>query len=223
MTNSPTTPKASASPATQVRTARPADDARSVSDFERVLQQTAGRARPAGEPGGQRESAADLEPGGKTDDGRDDRRADTLLRGHRPLRERRDDERDDGRRDDAPPLLAMLAPPAHRAPEASAPGALALAASSRAFDAPPPAAAVALTPTAAGEAQRTFEVVVNDPRGVALQMQAHRPAAGAWSLSIATNLNPATLRRYSERLETRLRSKALSNEPVRIEEDDPPP
>jgi hypothetical protein len=47
------------------------------------------------------------------------------------------------------------------------------------------------------------------------------PGAGGWTLSISSQqLNPGVLKRYSGRLEERLRARSLSSEPVQIEHDD---
>jgi hypothetical protein len=82
--------------------------------------------------------------------------------------------------------------------------------------------------TPGSDAARAFEVSVSEPMGVSIALRAVQPAAAAqpnaaarWTLSIASSsLNPAVLKRHSGRLDARLRSRALSNEPVRIENDD---
>ena len=76
-----------------------------------------------------------------------------------------------------------------------------------------------------GDAGRGFEVSVNERMGVPLSLQVMPPGAvhpgGGWTLSISSpNLNPATLKRYSGRLEERLRSRSLTSEPVHIDHED---
>jgi hypothetical protein len=100
-----------------------------------------------------------------------------------------------------------------------------------AVEAPTRPAQLDLSPALApgSDAARAFEVSVNEPLGVSLSLRAVQPVAQAggvsrWALSIgSTNLNPAALKRNTGRLEARLRSRALSDETVRIEHDDPPP
>jgi hypothetical protein len=72
-------------------------------------------------------------------------------------------------------------------------------------------------------AARRFDVMFNEPAGLSLSMRAVQPAAdaGRWALSVSSDdLNPSVLMRNTGRLEERLRSRALSSEPVRIEHDD---
>jgi hypothetical protein len=74
-------------------------------------------------------------------------------------------------------------------------------------------------------AGRSFEVSVNERLGLPLSMLVTPPGAvqagQGWMLSIASsNLNPSILKRYSGRLDERLRSLSLTSEPVHIEHDD---
>jgi hypothetical protein len=82
--------------------------------------------------------------------------------------------------------------------------------------------------TPGSDAARAFEVSVNEPMGVSITLHAVQPVAATapgitarWTLSIASSsLNLTVLKHHSGRLDARLRSRALSNEPVRIENDD---
>lgn len=82
--------------------------------------------------------------------------------------------------------------------------------------------------TPGSDAARAFEVSVNEPMGVSITLHAVQPVAATapgitarWTLSIASSsLNLTALKHHSGRLDARLRSRALSNEPVRIENDD---
>lgn len=92
----------------------------------------------------------------------------------------------------------------------------------------PPVAALfdtQLTGPDAPGASQSFEVSVNERMGVPLSMLVTPPGAvqagSGWVLSItSSNLNPAILKRYSGRLDERLRSRSLASEPVHIEHDD---
>jgi len=98
------------------------------------------------------------------------------------------------------------------------------------IDAPPCPAQLDLSTisTPGSDAARAFEVSVSEPMGVSIALRAVQPVAAAeagaaarWTLSIASSsLNLAALKRHSGRLDARLRSRAVSNEPVRIENDD---
>lgn len=154
----------------------------------------------------------------------------------------RDDEpgADTAEGEDEPPSLATLLPwcppPALQAAKA---GAAALGAPA-ATD-PPPNATQAAVGTAlsadqsplpaAGlraDAASAWQVTLNDPRGVAVELRAARPAALAgadrpanWTLTIASPAHDAALlARHVPRLNERLRARELTHTHVRIEERD---
>jgi hypothetical protein len=144
---------------------------------------------------------------------------------------------DDARRDDTPesPLANLLLPRADAplpfaAPAAAQGQAAAVTPDQAAPRAPmeiPLAARLDLAQAGPADSQagRSFEVSVNERMGMPLELRVVQPGAaepgGRWALSVASvHLNPAVLRRYSGRLDERLRTRALSSEPVRIEHDE---
>ena len=78
---------------------------------------------------------------------------------------------------------------------------------------------------AAGEAAGSWEVSVNQPLGVALELRATRAAGGTqgpagWALSIGSPMLDATLlARHAPRLNERLKARAVTLSHVRIEEE----
>jgi len=165
----------------------------------------------------------------------DRRRGDDFERVLRAKSERRDDQPDD--EGDAPPSLLPYVPApalsmaaAQRAAAAAcgllAPEASATAAKAglgAAQDAPSGAA------TPAGLRQDTagaWAVTLNDPRGLALDLQATRPggaqpagAAAAWSVTIGAGVHDAALlARHAPRLNERLQARTVTHTHVRIQE-----
>jgi hypothetical protein len=73
-----------------------------------------------------------------------------------------------------------------------------------------------------------WQVSLNEPMGVAVELRATRPASGgaagepaAWTLTIASSsTDAAMLTRHAPRLNERLRARALTRDHVRIEGDD---
>jgi hypothetical protein len=130
----------------------------------------------------------------------------------------------------APTLLSQLPQPAlpHAlGAQQAVQDCAALAAPPRTLIDPPVAALfdTQLTGPDVPGAMHSFEVSVNERMGVPLSMLVTPPGAvqagSGWVLSITSNnLNPAILKRYSGRLDERLRSRSLSSEPVHIEHDD---
>lgn len=153
----------------------------------------------------------------------------------------RDDEpgSDTADHEDEPPGLAALlpwcpAPALQAAKAAAAPGAPAAAdpspnatqaavGTALSADAGPLPAAGLRTDTASA-----WQVTLNDPRGVAVELRATRPAALAgadrpanWALTIAAPAHDAALlARHVPRLNERLRARELTHTHVRIEDDD---
>ena len=78
----------------------------------------------------------------------------------------------------------------------------------------------------AGEAAGSWEVSVNQPLGVSLELRATRTASGAqgpagWALSIGSPVLDATLlARHAPRLNERLKARAVPLSHVRIEDED---
>lgn len=90
------------------------------------------------------------------------------------------------------------------------------------------------TPVAAGlraEAATIWDVSLNDPRGIPVELRAARVAqttpahgAAAWSLTLGASARDlALLVRHAPRLEERLRAQSLGDAPVRVEADDEEP
>lgn len=164
----------------------------------------------------------------------------------RVLRQKSADSRDDepgGDSADAenePPALAALLPwcppPALQAAKSAAAALGAPAAADPAPNATQAAVGTALSADAgplpaAGlrtDTASAWEVTLNDPRGVAVELRAARPAglAGAdrpanWTLTIASPVHDAALlARHVPRLNERLRARELTHDHVRIEGDD---
>lgn len=78
------------------------------------------------------------------------------------------------------------------------------------------------------ESASSWQVSINDPRGVPVELRAARVAQGqptagqpAWALTLAGPLRETSLLvRHAPRLDERLRARALSDTPVRVEQDD---
>jgi hypothetical protein len=87
--------------------------------------------------------------------------------------------------------------------------------------------ALALSPGQA-EAGSAWQVTLNDPRGVAVELSALRPPAQAmagtsagWTLTIGSPVvDAAVLLRHAPRLNERLRARAMGETHVRIEDDE---
>ena len=121
-------------------------------------------------------------------------------------------------RGDASPIL-LRAPREFSAPEALQPALRALQ-HAAAVDAP-------ATPVAEAVTHASWEVSVNTPGGVPLRLEATRlpdhpqNVRGGWVLTLtAPARETAALNRHAPRLNERLRERALSREPLRVEADD---
>lgn len=122
---------------------------------------------------------------------------------------------------DAAPLAAR-SPVGFEAPEALQPALRALQ-QAAAVDAP-------ASPVAQAVGQSAWEVTIQTPGGVPLQLKVARaaepllplqPVPGGWTLTLtAPARETAAMNRHAPRLNERLRERSLSSEPVRIEAED---
>ncbi len=122
---------------------------------------------------------------------------------------------------DAAPL-ASRPPVGFEAPEALQPALRALQ-HAASVDAP-------ASPVAEAVGQSAWEVTIQTPGGVPLQLKVARaaepllplqPVPGGWTLTLtAPARETAALNRHAPRLNERLRERSLSSEPVRIEAED---
>ena len=121
-----------------------------------------------------------------------------------------------------PTSLALMAA---TAPESAAADTAPRAALETALNADP--GSQALSGTQADTAG-AWQVSLNEPMGVAVELRATRPAGGgpaselaAWTLTIASSsADAAMLTRHAPRLNERLRARSLTRDHVRIEGDD---